>query len=107
VQIRQQKYSPTMTTNKEQREQQQRQSLCRELSSLPGISMSEQQPFTRRMSREEQQAYLLSTLQFALDIVSGDDASSFESPPLVSSRTSSRWNNKEDKNEDKDQRQEQ
>jgi hypothetical protein len=90
-----------MTINKkEERQQQQRQSLCRELSRLPGISMSEQQqPFTR-MNREEKRAYLMSTLQFALDITSGDDASSFENPALVSSQTSSRWNNK-DKNGDK------
>jgi hypothetical protein len=89
--------------NKEQQEQQQRQSLHRELLNLLRISMSEQQPFARRMSREEHRAYLSATLQLALDIASGDDddASFFESPTLVSSRTSSRYNDDNDNDEGK------
>jgi hypothetical protein len=61
-------------TNKEER-QQQRQSPFRELSSLPGISISDQQPFQEE-GAAKQRAYLPSTLQLPSEISSSDDASS-------------------------------
>jgi hypothetical protein len=54
--------------------------------------MAGHQMSTRRMSREEQHACLLSTIQLAIDITTSSDidASSFESPRLVSSASRSR-----------------
>jgi hypothetical protein len=76
--------------NKEQREQQQRQSLARALvMSPPGVCMPELKPFARRMISEEQRAYRLSILQAALDITSSDDDSFSESSVFVPSRKSS------------------
>jgi hypothetical protein len=66
--------------NKEKQEEQQRQSLNRALLSVPGISMLVPELFARRMSRDEQRARLLSTLQSALDITSDVDVSFFENP---------------------------
>jgi hypothetical protein len=84
--------SQTMTIRKEQPEQHQ-QSLSQALSTdLQGRGMPGHQTPTRRMSREEQRAYLLSTLQLAIDITTSSDvdASSFESPRLVSSTSRSK-----------------
>ena len=84
-------FSPftNMTPRKEQPEQQQQSLSQALLTDLQGRSMPghDQTSPARRMSREEQQAYLMSTIQLALDITSGDvDVSStLESPKLASS----------------------
>jgi hypothetical protein len=72
-------------SNEQQEQHQQSLSRAMMLTGLPGLSMPGHQTFARRMSREEQRAFLLSTIQLALDITSDVDASSFESPMLVSS----------------------
>jgi hypothetical protein len=83
-----------MTIRKEQPEQHQQslsQALLTDLQgrgTMPWLPM----PTRTRMSREEHHAFLLSTIQIAIDITTSSDfdASSFESPMLVSSTSRSR-----------------
>jgi hypothetical protein len=85
----------TMTIEEEPRQQHHHQSpsqslmaLLREGLNQPGPSMPRLQP-AARMSDDEQRAHLLSTIDLALAIMSGADASVFVRPqPLVSSASS-------------------
>jgi hypothetical protein len=91
----------TMTIDHDPRKQQSQQSLSQALSlsrlrgggpNQPGSGMPRLQPSTR-MSRNEDRAYLLSTIELVLDMLSDvDDASIFVSPSSVVSAS----NNDED-----------
>jgi hypothetical protein len=61
-----------MTISKEQPQQHQQSLSQALLTDLQGRSMPGHRTSARRMSREEQQAYLLSTIQLALYITSDD-----------------------------------
>jgi hypothetical protein len=75
--------------NQEPRQQQDQQSLSQALLlSYEGLSLPRrlprQQPFTR-MDRQEQRTHLRATIELALEITSGVDASIFDNPVGVSS----------------------